>query len=187
MRINKSLNLVIPITDAEDKITAYVHSSPISSDVFDAFFLPIAKTFSSIYGQGLGMLAGPRIADKLLKKISIEMDVWEGPTGVQAGLVSEIHRLTNVLTVGKSGWETLPFGVAKSKGIIDSDDAAEVDAALIFFTVCSVMHRKSDVPGILGGAMKLWGAQIESLNSTEYINFLTKSTPAEHSGATAAA
>lgn len=187
MRIDRKLNLVIPILDADGKKTvAYVHSTPISSEVFDTYFLPIAKTFSAIYSEGLGIVAGPRIADKMLRKVSTDLGVWDGPAGVQAGLVAEIHRLTNVIAVGKKGWETVPFDEAKERGILHADDAAEVNAALTFFTVISVMQKKAELPRVLGGAMKLWGSQIESLSCTEFMNSLRTSTAAENTGVTVA-
>lgn len=186
MRIDKKLNLIIPITDENDNTVAYVHSTPISSDVFDTYFLPIAKAFSSIYSEGLGFAGGPRIADKMLRKVSQELGVWEGPTGVQNGLIAEIHRLTNVLAVGKNGWEMLPYHVAK-KTVLNADDAAEIDAALVFFGLGSVMFRRAQVADLVGGAMKLWGAQIESLSCTEYMNSLRTSTAGASSGVMAVA
>jgi hypothetical protein len=186
IRINRHLNLVIPVTLA-DGAQVFVHSTPISSDVFDTFFMPIAKTFAAIYSEGLGIVAGPRIADKMLRKVSQDLGVWEGSTGVQNGLIAEMHRLTNVLAAGKKGWEMWPFDEAKTKGLIDKDDAAEIEAALCFFTVTSAMHRKADLHEILGGAMKLWGAQIEPLSCTEYMNSLPMSTVGGSIGVMAAA
>jgi hypothetical protein len=185
MKIDKKLNLVIPVTQDDDS-KIYVHSTPISSEVFDTFFLPIAKTFSAIYSEGLGIIAGPRVADKLLRKVSKDLGIWDGPDGVQMGLINEIHRNTLVLAAGKKGWEMIPFDHA-ARDILSKDDVAEIEAALTFFTVASAMHRKSDQAEILGGAMKLWGAQIESLTSTEYMNSLRTSTAVASIGATAAA
>lgn len=186
MRINRNLNLVVPIERA-DGSQVFVHSTPISSDVFDAYFLPIAKTFSAIYSEGLGVISGPRIADKLLRKISTDMGIWEGPGGVQAGLVAEIRRLTNVFVPGKRGWEMVPFDDAKAAHTIEPDDAVEIEAALTFFTLVSAMHRKSDLPGILGGALRLWGSRTESLSCTEFMNSLPTLTESGNSGKAAAA
>ena len=61
MHINRKLNLVIPIERA-DGSQIFTHSTPISAEVFDKYFLVIAKTFSAIYSEGLGPLGGPRVA-----------------------------------------------------------------------------------------------------------------------------
>jgi hypothetical protein len=183
--INRQLNLIIPVERA-DKSTMFVHSTPISSQIFDTYFLPIAKAFSAIYAEGLGPIAGPRIADKMLKKVSMELGVWEGSAGVQNGLVNHIEHATNILTVGKAGWEMIPYYDAKAGGLIDPDDVSEVDAAITFFILASAMHRRAELKGILDGAMSLWGAQTESLSCTEYLNSLRTSTAAANSGATVA-
>jgi hypothetical protein len=185
MRIDKRLNLVIPVERA-DGAMIYVHSTPISVEVFDTYFLVIAKTFGAIYSEGLGVIAGPRVADKLLRKVAQDMGAWEGAGGVRDGLVAEMRRLSNVLSPGAQGWEMLPFDDAKARGVIDAADAAEIEAAITFFTVASAMHRRTDQADILGSAMSLWGARIESLSCTELMNSLRTSTVAASSGATAA-
>lgn len=187
MRIDKKLNFVIPIVDDKDQAYAYVHSAPISTQVFDTYFLPLARTYASIFALGLGPVAGPRVADKLLKKTSMDIGVWEGPDGVQAGLVSEIHRLTNVITVGDNGWETVPFGFAKQNKLLNDADIAEVEAAITFFIAISAMHARAKLADFLETASSLWGAQITSLNCTEYANSLQIPTAAASTGVRAVA
>lgn len=187
MRIDRKLNFVIPIVDEDDKPYAYVHSAPISTDVFDKYFLPLARTYSSIFALGLGPIAGPRVADKLLKKTSMDIGIWEGPEGVQAGLISEIHRLTNVVTIGKNGWETVPFGFAKQNKLLNDADIAEVEAAICFFCVTYAVHPRNKLSEYLGVASSLWTAQTTSSNSTEFANSLPTSTVVVSIGATAAA
>ena len=68
LKINRKLHLVIPIEQGNK--TLYAHSTPVEAETFDNFFLPIAKTFSAIYSEGLGVIAGPRIAAKLLRRVS---------------------------------------------------------------------------------------------------------------------
>lgn len=185
MKIDKRLNLVIPILDDEgERIRAYVHSTPIKSSTFDAYYMTIAKSFSRIHGSGLGVIAGPRVADKILRDVAKEDGVWDTPDGVRSGLVNEIQRLTNVLRVGDKGWESLPYEQAKKQEVISAEDASEVDAAIAFFTLASAMHRKQDLPALLGGAASLWGAQITSFNSSEFMSSLKASTAPENTGET---
>jgi hypothetical protein len=187
MRIDRKLNFVVPIVDENDQPYAYVHSTPISTEVFDKYFLPLARTYSAIFALGLGPIAGPRVADKLLKKTSMDIGIWEGAEGVQAGLVSEIHRLTNVVTIGKAGWETVPWGFAKQNKLLSDADIAEVEAAICFFTLTSAVHPKNKLAEYLQVASSLWGGQTTSLNSTEFANSLPISTATANTGATAAA
>lgn len=188
VKIDKKLNLVIPVAEEDDekKIKAYVHSTPVSSEVWEKYWNPMGVAFTRIMTAGHGRVSGPRIADKMLRQVATEMDMWEGPTGVNAGLISEIHRLTNVLSIGKNGWEMIPFYEAR-KTILDSEEAAEIEAAIIFFTLVWYGHRRNIRKQMLVISMNLWGAQIESSSCTEYMTSLQKSTARESSGATAAA
>jgi hypothetical protein len=185
IRIDKRLNLVVPITQA-DGSQIFVHSAPISADIFHAHYKPMAKALSAIYASGTGLMAA-RIAHLALKDAALELGVWDGPGGVERGLIAEIHRLTNVLATGKDGWEALPYGHAKASSIISPDEADEIEGAICFFTLGCSLHRRAEAESLLKGASQLWGAQIESLNSTEYMNFLRTSTAAGSTGVTAAA
>lgn len=185
MRVDEKLNLVIPLYDGEQPY-AYAHSMPIGREVFDRYYMVIAKTFSSIYGEGLGSIAAPRIAANLLRDRAKEMGILDGPDGVQTGLIGEIRRLTNVILPGDDGWTPIPLADAERMAKITSDDVAEVMNAAAFFIVASAMHRRNELSGILGGAARLWSAQVSSLNCTEYAATLPKSTPGGNSTATAA-
>ena len=192
MKIDAKLNLVIPIygdpqimndpktgKEAEiDTIKAYVHATPISREVFEANFVVISKTFSAIYGEGLGAIAGPRVARMMLKKVAEDLGMWDE---VQGGLVAEMRRLANYIGPGQNGWETLPLEIAVQRQLIDGDDAAEVENAVAFFTVVSAMHRRNALRATLAGAASLWSAQITSLNCTDFAASLKTSTEAVNS------
>lgn len=179
MRIDRKLNLVLPLERADG--TIYVHATPISREVFEASFLLVSKTFAEIYTQGLNSTVGPRVAAMLLAKIAADM----GAPEAAAGLMNEIRRLANVIAPGPQGWTTLPLQSALTEGLIGDDDAAEVENAIVFFTVASAIHRKAVLKPILQGAAELWGGQIESLNCTEYANGLSTSMPGANTGETA--
>lgn len=183
MRIDKRLNLVIPV-ERDDGTRIFVHSTPVSSDLFDTYWEPVGKAFSAIYSGGFGVIAGPRIAAKMLQKVSKELGKWDGPAGVRQGLVAEAHRLTNVLVSGKRGWEMIPFVDACSSGVIDKAEADEIEGALAFFTVASLTHRKADLPSVMAGAAQIWGAQTESLGCTEFRNSLATLSETGNSGET---
>lgn len=187
MKIDKKLNLVLPIVDENGEPTAYVHSTPIGSNVFDMYFLPLARTYSAIFSLGLGPVAGPKVADKMLKKMSIDIKMWDGEAGVERGLIAEIHRLTQVIAPGKNGWETIPYKYAKDSGVLSKEDAAEVDAAIVFFIVTSAMHPKAELKDYLQAMCSNWGARIELLNCTEFQNSLPNLSLVANTGGMAAA
>lgn len=182
MKINRALNLVIPVESEKGQI--YVHSTPISREVFEQYFLVISKTFAGIFSQGLGAIAGPRIAYLMLKQTAEDMGLWTGPGGVGNGLVNEIIRLSNVFMPGKKGWQSIPLQVAIDKEVLDKETVAEIQGELIFFTCVSMMNKKAQVQGIMDTVNGLWGSHTTSLDSTEYINSLKISTEVENTGAT---
>lgn len=186
MKLNRALNLVIQV-ERDDGVTVYVHAQPIGREVFETYALPLAKTFAAIVAQGLGTVAGPRVAALVLKEIAAEMGRWEGPGGVEQGLMPEIRRLANVVAPGEKGWTTLPLEDALRAEMLGEDDASEVLNALVFFTLSSRMNRRADLPAVLSAMELLWGAQTSSLDCTAFANSLPTSKETANSGATAAA
>ena len=189
MQIDRALNLVIPIE--RDGAALYVHSKPISSQVYDTYWRVLARTFADINAQGLGAM-GPRIAAKMLREVADEMGIWRDDpatkrVGVERGLMAEIHRLTNVLVAGNRGWDMVPVDDALKDGHIDEEDLGEVDGILVFFTAASHLFRRANRAEMLQGSLGLWGAQIESSDCTEFLKSLTISTDAGSTGGNAAA
>lgn len=178
MKIDRKLNIVVPV-DTEDGKTVYVHSAPIGREVFETYFLPLSKTFAAIYAEGLGSIAGPRIASLMLKRVAGDMGVGEE---VERGLLAEIRRLTNLVMQGEQGWETVPFQLAVDRKMLDADDMAEIENALVYFTVASSMHKRKDLGPILDGALKLWSGSTSSLDCTEFAASLTTSTKVAGTG-----
>ena len=193
MKINKALNLVVPVYEDDEKtIRCYVHSTPIARETFDKYFMPIAQTFSAIYNQGLGEAAGPRVAMRLLRHISENTKTWEddpkiGYVGVKSGLVEEMRRLTVVVAKREGGWQPVPLQVAVDQKLLDEEDAAEVENAIAFFIVSSAMHRRAERRAMLESAAGLWGALISSSGSSDFAASLSKSTGTAGSGAKASA
>ena len=180
MKINRALNLVIPIESEKGQL--YVHSTPISRDIFEQYFLVISKTFAAIFSQGLGAICGSRVAYLMLKQVSEDMGIWNGVSGVRAGLVNEIVRLSNVLMPSEKGWKSIPLYTVIEKEILDNETIAEIEGELIFFTCVSMINKKNQVQGIMDTVNGLWGSLTTSLNSMEYMNSLMTSTEVESSG-----
>lgn len=182
MKIDRRLNLVIPV-ERDDGTTIYVHAVPVSEQVFDRYWLAISRTFSGIVGGGLGPVAGPRVALKMLEQTSKSLNMWDGPEGVQAGLVADMERTSMVIAPRDGGgWEQVMLHDALKRGAMDDRDASEVKNAITFFTVYSAMQRRMELTETLDGMCVLWNAQTSSLNSTEFAATLMTSTRQENSG-----
>jgi hypothetical protein len=166
-RINGKLNLVIPV-DGTASGTVYVHSTPISRDVFERHFRVLARSFAAIYQERLNIFAGPRVSKLLLQQTAEELGLWDTPGGVRDALIPEIFRLTNVAVANGNGWETIPYHEAVAKKLLDEDDAAEVENAVCFFICNSAIMRRDQLPAILDGMTSLWGALTTSSTCSEY-------------------
>lgn len=180
MRINKKLNLVIPV-DSETG-TIYVHSTPVAYEVFEQYYLPLSKTFANLFSQGLGVLASPRVAYLALKSVSEEMGLWNGSSGVFAGFVNEFIRLSNVAKIGANGWETIPLHVALQKGVIDEEASREVLSAITFFTLVVLMNRPKQAEVMMEAVNGLWQTETTFLDFTEFLTSLRTSTEEENTG-----
>ena len=185
MKINRQLNLVIPLYgDDGETQRAYVHSTPISSEVYAAHWRVLSRTFSDIITSGL-MPVGARVAARMLEDVARELGQWDTQSGTRLALLPEIHRLTNVLAPGANGWDLMPLDDAVKTSVIDADDAAEVEGILVFFTAGSHLFMRTNRAEMLTGAIGSWGARIESSTCTELLASLKTSMRAASTGATA--
>ena len=171
--LNERLQLVIPIyADDSDTIAAYIHSAPISRETFEAHYALVARTFSAIYADTLGAVAGPRIASLVLNKVAAE----SGDTLGAMALLNEIRRLTNVVSRGSHGWVTEQFQDALDHKSLNEDDLAEVTNAIVFFTVASAIYPRRMLRPMMDSVMPVWGARITFSNFTAFIASLGTST-----------
>ncbi|HFD3421375.1 TPA: hypothetical protein ACF25V_001600 [Escherichia coli] len=181
MKISRNLNLIIPVRT--EKGNGWVHATPISKEVFKEHFFILSKTFSAIFSEGLGVVAGPRIAFLMLERISRDSNIWEGDKGVRNTLVNEVIRLANlVYPVEGKGYDTIPLDMALEREIIDLD---EVAGELIFFTCVSSINLPEQAKGTMDVVNGVWSTQCSLLNLTEWIASLPTLKSAASSGATA--
>ncbi len=181
MKISRNLNLIIPVRT--EKGNGWVHATPISKEVFKEHFFILSKTFSAIFSEGLGVVAGPRIAFLMLERISRDSNIWEGDKGVRNTLVNEVIRLANlVYPVEGKGYDIIPLDMALEREIIDLD---EVAGELIFFTCVSSINSPEQAKGTMDVVNGVWSTQCSLLNLTEWIASLPTLKSAASSGATA--
>jgi len=180
MKIARNMNLIAQ-AETENGM-CWIHSTPISKEVYRQHFFILSKVFASIFSEGLGVVAGPRVAYLLLEKIASDMDIWEGENGVRNTLVNEIIRLSNLVYPAKGkGWDNQPLEVALDKGIVDLDD---VIGELVFFICVSAINKPDQAKSLMESVGGLWNSQITSLNVTDWTASLPTLKPAESTGET---
>jgi hypothetical protein len=175
--LNRKLNLVLSVETENGPV--HVHSSPIAREIFEDNYLVISRAFTAVYTNGLGPVTGPRVAALLLREEAKKLGVWER---TQQSLMAEIYRLTNVIAPGDGGWETMPYDIAKKRGVLDEDSAAEVENCIVYFICASSIHLRAEMAVALEGLNTLWSAQTTLSNCTEYMRSLPISTQEENTG-----
>ncbi|ECG8260378.1 hypothetical protein FO131_19575 [Salmonella bongori] len=180
MKISRTMNLIVPVDTDLGK--GYIHSAPISKEVYREHFFVLSKTYSAIFSEGLGVVVGPRIAYLMLEKVAKELRIWDGVEGVRNTLVNEIIRLSSlVYPVEDRGWDNQPLDVAISKGIVDPD---EVLGELVFFTCVCAINKPNQVEGLMNTVHGFWNSATTSLDIMAWTASLPTSTPVGSSGAT---
>ncbi|HEY0181259.1 MAG TPA: hypothetical protein VGC09_00490 [Rhodopila sp.] len=185
MLIDRKLNLVVPIE--REHGTIYVHSTPIGREVFDSYFIILGMAHSQIFKRGMDFVGGPRLAAKMIEHVARQERAWEGPTGVENGLMAEIKRLTNVLMPSPqgSGWTMLPLDVVATMDVLTEDEYAETLGVICFFTLVSAMTLKKQRPSFLSMMTGFCQVQTTSLDCSEFVNSLPTSTGTGSSAGTA--
>src|SRR5271170_5114052 len=147
--INKKLNLVIPIETDTGKI--WIHSTPISRAIFESNWLLLTRTLSYLYSNTIGPAMAPRVAALGLRDTAKELDETKD---VSNDFIIEMYRLTSVLMPnpgGAPGWQTIPFSEVKARKLIDEEQLAEVENALVYFIVASAVHPTHELGSVFTG------------------------------------
>lgn len=174
MIINKSLSLVGEID--LNGVKAHIHSTPISTAVFEQYFEPMSMAFAKLHQRGLQGL-GPKVAYLMLKKEAERIGEWDS---IRDGLLAEVRRLTNILLPGPGGWDPMPYQSLINQKRINDDDQGEIDGVLVFFTLSfAIMGRKQVIA--ISPALSAWGLQLDSLSFTEYAALLPTLTEGDNS------
>ncbi len=189
MKIDRKLNLVIPI-EREDKTALWVYASPVRKEVFETYFLVLAKTFSALARNGLDPRSGPSVAALMLREVAMATlrndgsNWWDGDDGVggKTGLLAEIVRLANCLVATEEGWQTLPLQEALDKKLVTDDEKSEVMNLLAFFTAASLVAPKQDRPVLLNGMAAIYQLETTFSPFTEWANSCKTRIAAENTG-----
>lgn len=180
MEINRKMNLVVPVDT--DKGRIYIHSTPISKEVYRENFLVLGKVFAQVFGEGLGVISGPRVAYMMLEKIAKDAGAWDGDRGVKNSIISEVIKNSKaIIPIEGKGWDDMPLDVAIDRGHVDPDD---VLSELIFFTCVFAINKPAQAIQVMGDVNTLWGSAITSQSSTDWMKSLPTSTPKGSTGKT---
>ena len=179
VKINEKLNLVVEIENNNGE-TLYIHSTPIMKETFKKYYLILTKTFNQFYSNEIGIFGAPRVAAMVIEEKAKADGIWDGVDGVKNGLISEIHRLTNVVAPTSEGWGIIPLDIAYNQKLINEDDIDLIENFLCFFTVVSTLHLPKELRPIMNIVSTMWGPRVEPLNVTEFKNGLQTLTPIEN-------
>ncbi len=202
MQINNALNLVFPIRSAEQErpdpkdpqatITvsvplAYAYHLPIDAAVFEANYRIIAETKAELFGKGVAyMSSATQIARLTLLDVARAYDAEWGREGSGKALLAEIKHRTTILAAGANGFEYVDADLAIQKGIIDAEDWAEAESALVFFTCGYAMAKRKHRESFATASARGLAGSITSLSPTEFVASLPTSTPESSSTVPAA-
>lgn len=107
--INERLNLVVPLESGK----GYVHCPPLSRDAFALCWKLLARTWSSLESDELGITAGAAVAAFALK----EQAEQAGPEGetTYTSLLADINRNATYIGVSDEGFDPIPLSSALKK------------------------------------------------------------------------
>jgi hypothetical protein len=195
MKIDEKMNLVLEIeqetgekaADGKTLITRklYSHSAPIEEATYERYFLLLGEVIATVYAKGFGVGMAGRQALLLVKKLAMDEGGEEAFKDVQAGLINEIERRSNVVVLDPAGggWKPMPLRVAADSGIITQGEYKEVMSQATFFTAVSWIQTAKEQRAYRGPMERFYSAQIVSLNATAFASSLqtvtlAASTPA---------
>lgn len=187
MQVTTDLNLAFPVgfTASEPRLWAY--HTPLSMQVFEAHYRIFAATKQAIFGKSFGYAyeSGPRIARLELldagKSDAIErglVDERGEPKSSAPAILAEIRRLTQFVVAGDHGFDLVPSEVAIARDVLSQEEWNEVESAIVFFTVVSVMSKIATRGNIMASVALIFGGSMTSLAPLDYVASLKASTPA---------
>lgn len=180
--IDKRLNIVMEV-EREDKSICYVHSTPISRQLWKTHYTFITMAITSLYADGFPPSTCARIIYQRMLELADEHKERFGD--IRKTLFAEIWRLTNVIVPTDRGFETVPFYDAmRNTDILSQDDVEEAQNFICFFTAASWVHglSRQEREAFQTLLTKGFGVQTTSLPATEYMNSIQISKLEENTG-----
>jgi hypothetical protein len=180
--LDKRLNLVLEV-ERDDKSICYIHSAPISRNLWKTHYTFLSMSINSLYADGFPPSTCARIIYNRMLEIAEQQKDRFG--NLSKTLFPEIWRLTNVLVPTDQGFDTVSFYDAmRDPKILDQDNVEEVQNFICFFTAASWVHglSRKEREAFQQLMTKGFGVQITSLPVTEYKSSIPISKPEENIG-----
>lgn len=172
MQINENLNLVLPVGNR------YAYHTPISREVFEANYRLLAATKAALSSKGVHFLmgTGPQIAALTFRDEARREAVERGEVdgkgnpldNVSEAFSNELKRLTTLVLPSAQGWDKVPVDVAIQRGQLDSEEWAEVESALTFFTCLYALSTRAKRAETVTAAATMLEGSSTSLSCTEW-------------------
>lgn len=189
-QINADLRLVVPVRhDADGNPTLYAYHTPISREIYEASFRLLRDTKVALLGTSARAAFAARGDASLYLRDAGEALARErgedGDAGATA-LLSDLKRLTVILSPTPSGWDLLPVDTAISSKAVDADDWADAENSIVFFTawMAGTPKREKAQAAMLGASLA--GGLTTSSEPTAWRASLPTSTQAGTSEGAAA-
>ena len=174
MQVNAALNLVFPIrTDSDGNPIVYAYHTPISREVFEANYRVIADTQVLISGKGR---IGISIATLALKDAAAQYAREQGLDFQSVPLLADVRRLTQVLAPGSNGYAPMPVDVALQTQVIDADEWAEAESAIVFFSCAFSLVPKNAREGLANALASVMKGSITSSTPSAFSSSLQLAT-----------
>lgn len=180
--LDKRLNLVLEV-ERDDKSVVYVHSIPISRQMWKTHYTFLSMAITSMYDDGFPPSMCARICYQRMQELAEQHKDRFGD--LSRTLFAEIWRLTTILVPTDHGYEDIPFyNVMKNGKDLDQDNIEEVQNFICYFTAASWVHglNRKDREAFQQLLTKGFGVQITALQLTEYKNTVPISKSEENIG-----
>jgi hypothetical protein len=180
--LDKRLNLVLEV-ERDDKSIVYVHSIPISRQMWKTHYTFISMAINSMYTDGFPPATCARVCYHRMLELAEQNRDRFGDLG--RTLFAEMWRLTNVLVPTDQGYEDIPFyNLIKGDKELDADNVEEIQNFICFFMAASWVHglNKKEREAFQLLMTKGFGVQITALPLTEFKNSIPTSKSEENTG-----
>jgi hypothetical protein len=180
--LDKRLNLVLEV-ERDDKSVVYVHSIPISRQMWKTHYTFIAMAVNSMYSDGFPPSMCARMCYQRMQELAVEHKDRFGD--LPRTLFAEIWRLTNVLVPSDSGYQDIPFfHMIKGDKELDQDNVEEVQNFICYFTGASWVHglSRKDREAFQQLMTKGFGVRITASPLTEFKNSIPTLKSEENTG-----
>ncbi|UMM63159.1 hypothetical protein [Aristophania vespae] len=179
--INERLNLVIPLDDNK----GFVHCPPFSREAFAQCWRLLARTWSALETGNMSITASGAVAGFELRDQA--QAIGEEGQEQHKALMAEIRRKSIYIGATENGFDPIPLASAIKKGLLEDEDIADIENALVFFIAASALLPKNRRNFVLELMKSLRAVESTSLDSTAYLVSLQKSKKKGITGEMAAA